>query len=235
MDLSTSRPGIAAALLIMLAIVSCSSEDFEVDPNALVLPGTLLEAYPIALTVARDWSDDVFVQSAGGGFTVMDAAGRADNHSFQFHSRRRLKNLTVHLFGGIPWTQDITDPIPPPPLFVNFVPYDRLLDSGDVVPSAVGRAAQINAQFPDSIPPAQDYAARLLSIPVWPEAECVGDPRPDSLAWRVDFLVDSESGGGTTHFSAARFYIHPRTGEHLGRPVVPPQPQLYPFPQGFGP
>jgi hypothetical protein len=219
-------------LAVTVAALGCSSDDYTVGDDSLVLPGSLLDAYPVALARAREWSNDVFVQSAGGGFSVMDEHGVGIDHSYQFHSRRQLKNLTVHLLGGIPWTQEESDPIPPPPIFVNFVPYVQLLDSDDVVPQAVEEAARINAAHPDSIPAATQYAARLLSIAVWPEAEYVGDPTPDTQAWRVDFLLAQLFGGGTTYFSAARAYIHPVTGEMLGW-VVPAQPELYPFPDGF--
>ena len=235
MDLR-KRPAIASfALVAALILASCSSEDSSVGDDGLVLPGSLLDAYTVALATARDWSDDVFVLSAGGGFAVMDERGVGNDHSFQFHSRRRLRTITVHLLGGIPWTQEISDPIPPgPPIFVNFVPYVELLDSDDVVPQAVDEAARINTADPDSIPAATHYAARLLSIAVWPEAEFVGDDTPDTQAWRVDFLVLQAFSGSTTYFSAARFYIHPVTGVMLGW-VVPSQPELYPFPLGFPP
>lgn len=232
MDLKRSA---IAWLMVVTALVlgSCSSEDYSVGDDALVLPASLLDAYTVAQATARDWSPDVFVMSAGGGFAVMDERGLGRDHSFQFHSRRRLQTLTVHLLGGIPWTQEISDAIPPgPPIFVNFVPYVQLLDSDDVVPQAVEEAASINAVHPDSIPAATQYAARLLSIAVWPEAEFVGDPTPNTQAWRVDFLVLQAFGGSTTYFSSARFYIHPVSGEMLGW-VVPAQPELYPFPQGF--
>jgi hypothetical protein len=240
MDLK--RPGFA--LLAAFAFSGCG-EDFSVSDDAVPMPGTLQEAFPLALRVASDWSDDgivdasdgstfAFIQSAGGGFTVMDANGRARNHSFQFHSRRKLKNLTVHLFGGIPWTQEVTDPVPPPPIFVALRPFSELLDSDVVVPAAIEQAASLNALHPDSIPAATDYAARMLSIPVWPEQEFVGQ-ETDSLAWRVDFLVVAPFGGSgtTTYFSVARFYSHPISGQFLGDPVVPPEPEVYPFPDGF--
>jgi hypothetical protein len=234
--LGSGRNAIARAAFVALAFaiapLGCSSDDYTVGEDSLVLPASLLEAYPVALARARDWSSDVFVQSAGGGFSVMDEHGVGRDHSYQFHSRRQLKNLTVHLLGGIPWTQEESDPIPPPPLFVNFVPYVQLLDSKDVVPQAVAEAGLINAAHPDSIPVVTQYAARLLSIAVWPEAEYVGDPTPNVQAWRVDFLVQQLFGGSTTYFSAARAYIHPVTGEMLGW-VVPDQPELYPFPDGF--
>jgi hypothetical protein len=231
----------------MLAAVLATGcgDEFSTSENALLLPASLLEAYSVALAVANDWADDIFVrtpggggynfvQSAGGGYAVMDAQGRSHNHSFQFHSVQMDRRLTVHLFEGIPWTQDVGDAIPPPPIFVNFVPYEQLLDSDVIVPAAIERAAAINTQFPDSIPSATDYAARLLSIPTWPEPENVTD-EPDSVAWRVDFLIQQEytGAGGVTYFSNARFYIHPITGQHLGAPVVPDVPELYPFPRGF--
>ena len=223
-------PALAAAAALAMG---CASDDYTVGDDALVLPGSLLDAYPVALATAREWSDDVFVLSAGGGFAVMNEHGLGRDHSYLFHSRRQLRTLTVHLMGGIPWTQEISDPIPPgPPIFVDFIPYVQLLDSDDVVPQAVDEAARINAAHPDSIPAATEYAARLLSIPVWPEAEFVGDTTPDTQAWRVDFLVLQPFGGSTTYFSAARFYIHPVSGNMLGW-VVPAQPELYPFPQGF--
>ncbi|HET9888445.1 MAG TPA: hypothetical protein VFR10_13140, partial [bacterium] len=241
MDLTGStrfpRPGTRSAiwraallaLVVAIALWGCSPDDYTVGDDSLVIPASLLDAYPVALARARDWSTDVFVQSAGGGFSVMDEHGVGRDHSYQFHSRRQLKNLTVHLLGGIPWTQEETDPIPPPPLFVNFVPYVQLLDSKDVVPQAVQEAGRINAAHPDSIPIVTQYAARLLSIAVWPEAQYVGDPTPNTQAWRVDFLVQQLFGGGTSYFSAARAYIHPVSGEMLGW-VVPDQPELYPFP-----
>jgi hypothetical protein len=235
MDLTRGASGIAT-ILAALAMGACSSEDYSIGDDGVVLPASLLEAYPIAQATARAWSNDVFVLSAGGGFAVMNEAGLARDHSYQFHSRRRLQTLTVHLIGGIPWTQEISDPVPPgPPIFVDFVPYVELLDSDDVVPQAVEEAIRINAAFPDSIPAATHYAARLLSIAVWPEAESVNDPTPNTQAWRVDFLVLQPFGGSTTYFSNARYYIHPRNGLFLGAPVVPSQPELYPFPQGFPP
>jgi hypothetical protein len=67
---------------------------------------------------------------------------------------------------------------------------------------------------------------------VWPESN--SDP-PDSIAWRVDFLIQQEfpAADGISYGSIARFYIHPQTGQLLGAPVVPANPQLYPFPDGF--
>ncbi len=244
MDLTKRRRALLGAVAMTVVAVGCG-DDFSTSESALLLPASVQEAYPVALAVAYDWMDDVFfrvpggggydfVQSAGGGFAVLDASGRGRNHSFQFHSRRAGANLVVHLLEGIPWTQEISDAVPPPPILVHFVPFDRLLDSDVVVPSAIERAQLINTQFPDSIPAATDYAARLLSIPTFPEPAFVGD-EADSIAWRVDFLIEQEfqSAGGISYGSVARFYIHPQTGQHLGAPVVPTNPQLYPFPQGF--
>lgn len=239
------RTRTAAAVFATALAVSACGDDFKVADDSLVLPASLGDAYPVALSVAKEWADDVivdasdgstfeFVQGAGGGFTVMDEKGLAQNHSFQFHSRRKLMNLKVDLFGGIPWTQEAVDAVPPPPIIVNLVPYNLLLDSDVVVPAAIDWAQAANTVRADSIPAATDYAARLLSTPVWPEQAYVGAPA-DSAAWRVDFLVSQPFGGagGVTYFSAARFYFHPRTGQRLGKPVVPAQPEVYPFPDGF--
>jgi hypothetical protein len=244
MDLMRGR-AIAIVVLAGALLAPGCAEDFSTTESALLLPASLHEGYDVALAVALDWSEDVFlrtsggngyhfVQSAGGGFAVMDAQGRSRSHSFQFHSRTKGMNLIVHLLEGIPWTQEVADAVPPPPILVNLVPFERLLGSEIVVPAAIDRAQLINTQFPDSIPAATEYAARLLSIPTWPEPEFVGDDA-DSLAWRVDFLIvqDFQAAGGPSYGSIARFYIQPRTGQHLGAPVVPPAPELYPFPQGF--
>ncbi len=248
---ASTRPPFAAALgaarlaaaALLAPLGGCGGEDFALGEDAVLVPATLQEAYPLALDVAFEWSDDVivnasdgstfaFIQSAGGGFTVMDETGRARNHSFRFHSRRKLRYLLVHLFGGIPWTQETSDAGPPPPILVNLHPFEDVLDTDVVVPAAIQWAEEINAVDPDSIPAATDYAARLLSVPVWPEQAFVGQ-ETDSLAWRVDFLVTGEFGGASTYFSVARFYSHPLTGSRFGSPVVPPQPELYPFPLGF--
>lgn len=228
------RPSVFAATLVGLLFGACSQDDYQFDSDTVHWPASIREAYPVARGVAQDWAPDVFIQSVGGGFGVMDADGRAQNHSFQFHSRRKLQNLKVHLFAGIPWTQAETDVVTPPPIAVNFVLFENLtVDSDDVVPQSIDWAFEVNQAHPDSIPGGTDYSARLLSIPAWPER-----PLPqvgDSLAWRVDFLIeDTFSGaGGRTYFSVARFYFHPRTGERLGHPVVPVQPEVYPFPEGF--
>ncbi len=235
--------GVAASA----ALASGCGDEFSTSEGALLLPASLHEGYSLGLEVALEWSDDVFlrtsggggyhfVQSAGGGFAVMDASGRSRNHSFQFHSRTKGMNFIVHLLEGIPWTQEVPDAVPPPPILLHFVPFERLVGSEIVVPNAINRAESINAQFPDSIPAATDYAARLLSIPTWPEPDFVGD-EADSIAWRVDFLVvtDFPAADGATYGSVARFYLHPDTGESLGAPVVPDAPELYPFPNGFPP
>jgi hypothetical protein len=247
MDLIRRARIVLLGVVVSAAFASGCGEEFSTSESALILPASLHEGYSLALAVALDWSDDVFlrtsggrgyyfVQSAGGGFAVMDATGRSRNHSFQFHSRTKGSNLVVHLLEGIPWTQEVPDAVPPPPILLHFRPFEELLGSDVVVPSAIQRAESINAQFPDSIPAATEYAARLLSIPTWPEPDFVGDDA-DSIAWRVDFLVlaDFLAAGGPTYGSVARFYLHPDTGESLGAPVVPDNPELYPFPMGFPP
>jgi hypothetical protein len=76
------------------------------------------------------------------------------------------------------------------------------------------------------IPDAENYAARLLSIPVWPEPG--PSSTPHTIAWRVDFLVQLPNAqGAPVWFSVARFYVEPWDGQFLGSPIVPQNPELY--------
>jgi hypothetical protein len=225
----------SAALVLFGAGVSatggCSSEDpASFSEDALLLPATLFEALPLATDIARDWNGSAFVTSLGGGYTVMDAEGRALNHSFEFHGRFGLqwRRLTVDLVNGVPWTLDSVVPAPPPA----FRTLD-VFDSDVAVAFAISWAELINADDPGTIPDAQYFAARLLSDAVWPEPTSVTVPA-DSVAWRVDFLqLDAFSSTDSTPvwWSLARMYIDPDDAKFLGSPVIPPSGrELYPFP-----
>jgi hypothetical protein len=220
MDL-TRRP---AALLagVLLALQGCASDaPFEYGEDALLLPATLGDALPLAEAQARAEYPNAYLTRMGGGFTVEDEQGRSHNHSFIFHARvgPSRYQIDVHLIHGSPWVQTRTETDPPPP----FAEADLVLDSDGVVTRAI-QLAPLNG-----VPLTGVYSARLSTTPAWPEPENVNDPG-DRIAWRVDFLVLQPSGATTVYFSTARFYFDPRTGDLLGSPVVPSDPELYPFP-----
>jgi hypothetical protein len=222
MDLrTTGRRALAlGAACGALALGGCSDTPFEYSDDAMRLPSTLKDALPLATSAARARAPGAFVTRMGGGFTVMDDRGRASDHSFVFHAREgqaKIK-ITVHLIHGSPWVQDEIVPDIPRP----FADSTLALDSDGVVERAVQLAPSHGVDVPER------FAARLSTTPSWPEPHDVTQTG-DVIAWRVDFLVLQPIGGSTVYFSAARFYFDPVTGEELGV-VVPPQPELYPFP-----
>jgi hypothetical protein len=231
MDLTRGAAARVFALgFVFPVLAGCSDDPASYSGDAMLLPATLFEALPLATKISRDWNGDAFPTRLGGRFTVMDAQGRALNHSFEFHARFGLqwRRLTVDLISGVPWTQD-TPAGEPPPTFRSLGD----LDSDSVVGIAIALAGQLNTDDPGSIPPATHYAARLLSVAVWPEPTSTVDPA-DSVAWRVDFLeLDELSNDDPTPvwWSLARFYVDPDDGQFLGDPVLPATGrELYPFP-----
>jgi hypothetical protein len=129
------------------------------------------------------------------------------------------RELTVHLFSGVPNRTSRTVLSPPLP----FEDFELLLDSDAAIAAAIEAATAWNASNP-GIPLAipESFAARILSQPVWPLDWTEDDP-PDDLAWRVDFLeLDvAPSTGALVWWSLARIYLNPETGEPLGDPVFP--------------
>lgn len=217
------------ATLLALALAGCGEDTpFEVGDDALVLPSTLQEALPLATARARAVADGAYLTRMGGGFSVMDATGRGSSQSFLFHARvgpQSYRRITVHLVHGSPWVQDavVAAPDVPGP----FDPQELVLDSDGVVQ----RTVQLLPGYP-AVAPAEAFSARLSSVPAWPEPSSVGQIGT-AVAWRVDVLVLQEipgSEGPPVYFSAARFYFDPETAELLGDPVIPEQPELYPFP-----
>jgi hypothetical protein len=230
------RLGPVRALAIGVALTGASG-CLSTDPSAqysrgaIILPATLLEAYSLAEELALDWSPNAFVTSLGGGFTVMDETGGARNHSFVFHARDRFthRRLTVHLFGGSPWMIDAA--VGPPP--ARFVDFEEMIDSDVAVAAAINLAELANSVTPDSISVPEEFAARLLSTSVWPEAAPGDQVAANTVAWRVDFLeLDVlEQTEVPVYWSTARFYFDPYTGELLGEPVFPASGrEIYPFP-----
>ncbi len=221
MDL-TRRFALAAAFA-STALSGCGSDSpLEYGADALILPATLGEALPLALSEARAEEEGAYVTRLGGGFTVMDEGGRGPNHTFIFHARAGrgvLRRITVHLFHGSPWVDVVTVPEAPAP----FDSTELVLDSDDVVE----RAIQLAPQHGIALTPA--FAARLSAVPVWPEPENATDVSTN-VAWRVDFLVLQPLGNTSVYFSAARFYFDPTDAELLGPPEEPATPELYPFP-----
>jgi hypothetical protein len=232
MDLTRSgrrwfvRAALGAALV---AAGACSSSDSGVTygENDLLLPATLKEALVLADRVAKEWADNAYVTELGGGFTIMDANGRSENHTFVYHARvgaiRRFMNL--HMIGGIVWHDDQITGFPEQP----FADLDSFADSDAAVAFAINLAEDINAATADSIPVTEKFAAALLSRPQWPPAGSGIGGNPE-LAWRVDFLVFQAVANSSTPvpFSTVRFYLDPVTLAPLGDPVVPAfGPELY--------
>ena len=221
----------AAALSVLaltgLTLASCSSDQaVSYGEEDILLPATLKEAMVLADRVAGEWSEGAYVTELGGGFTLMDATGRATNHSFVYHARdgaiRRVMNL--HILGGIVWHDDRVNPGAPDPPFQDL---DSIADSDAAVAVAINLAESINAANADSIPVTELFAAALLSRNQWPPPS-IGPA--EELAWRVDFIVLRPVPPNTVPvpFSTVRFYLEPETLEPLGDPVVPAfGPELY--------
>ncbi|MCA9753114.1 MAG: hypothetical protein KC591_13045 [Gemmatimonadetes bacterium] len=223
------RPAVLAALLACaLGAGACSDgPPTALSDDAIELPATLLEAKRLADRQAADWSPTAQLLWIGGGFTVLDADGRGRNHTFFYYARFGLmhRRLDMHLFSAAPWAFD--RPTSPPAALLDLT---DVVDTDVVVPAAIAYAESINVAHPDSIPIPESFAARLSAEPAWPEPQNVSDPA-DSVAWRVDFLVEQvhPSSGARVWYSTARFYFQPRTAALFGT-VVPDQPQLYPYP-----
>ncbi len=222
MDLTPRAPAAALAALILLG--GCAEETpLEYGRDALLLPATLGEALPLALAQAREVAAGAYVTRLGGGFSVMDAAGRSSSHTFVFHARvasQTFRRITVHLIHGSPWVSDV--PVPPPDAPAPFEPEELTLDSDGVV----ARTVQLAPSY--GVGPGDAYAARLSAVPAFPEPPGSGG----LVAWRVDVLVLQEAGDGPpVYFSAARFYFDSVTAELLDDPVIPANgPELYPYP-----
>jgi hypothetical protein len=217
-----ARFGPLPALCCIFAAGCASDAPLEYGEDALILPATVLEALPLALAEAQAEEPNAYVTRLGGGFTVLDEAGRGSNHSFLFHARAArgvLRRVTVHLVHGSPWVDVVTVPDAPPP----FDPAELTIDSDAVIE----RAIQLAPQYGIALTPA--YGARLSAIASWPEPENASDPGSE-IAWRVDFLVLQPLGNTSVYFSTARFYFHPTDADLLGPPEHPPGPELYPFP-----
>jgi hypothetical protein len=228
MDVTRRAFAALAGLALLAAGAGCSSDSpAGLTDDAMPLPATLFEAMTLAQAEARRWSENAQVARIGGGFTVMDAEGRARDHTFVWFARdgQIRRRLDQHLFSGVPWQIDQRVSEPDPPLDLSLY-----LDSDVMVPAAINVAEEINAQaMTDSIPITESFSARLSSRPAWPEP--VGGVSADSVAWRVDFLelAPSPTNGTLVWWSTARFYFDPRTGE-LYEAVVPNQRELYPLP-----
>lgn len=232
MDLTARARHVAAGLGLTAALCTagCGDDPASYSNDALLLPATVTEAYRFADALAHEWSPSAFVTSMGGSFAVMDSLGRARNHSFVFHARdgQIYRRLTIHLIEGTPWMQDMIVPEPPPP----FVQVESLIDSDVAIGLALNLAQLVNEAHPDSIPIPVEFAARLQSVPVYPEPGTDPDPNTE-VAWRVDFLeLDVlESSNSLVYWSTARFYFDPYSGTLFGQPVLPPTGrELYPFP-----
>lgn len=220
------RVGALAALLLLVA--GCDKE-FEFSNDAMILPATLFDGLPLANEMARQWSENAHLVRMGGGFAVMDRHGAAVNHTYEYQARFGFtsRKLTVNLIAGMPWTNDVTISSIDPP----FVDFEMFVDSDAVVAAAVQRADAINAQHPDSIPVPEIFAARLSTLPAWPERR---DGVPEFLAWRVDFLEEDifEGTQSLVYWSTARFYFLPTDEDSLlgytiplaGREVYPNNP-----------
>ncbi len=223
MDLTPRFRTIALAVGLLLG--GCAEETpLEYGHDALLLPATLQDALPLALAQARQVAPGAYVTRLGGGFSVMDAAGRGSSHSFVFHARvapQTFRRITVHLVHGSPWVSDV--PVPPPDAPAPFEPEELVLDSDSVVE----RTVQLAPSY--GVLPADAYAARLSAVPAYPEPPGAA---ASLVAWRVDVLVLREAGDGPpVYFSAARFYFDPGTAELLDDPVIPATgPELYPYP-----
>lgn len=228
MDLTALlRPPRSALLCVLLIATGCSSDaPLEYGDDAILLPATLGEAYGLAEAIALEWSESAWVTKLGGGFTIMDADGRSQNHSFRFHSRfgPSSKRLDIHLIGGAAWTQEQIDH-PPAPTFRGF---DEIADSDEAVAAAINIAALLNETSPGSLPIPERFAARLESRVQWPEAGS-GLPGSPKVAWRVDFIIENEIAvGQAVPFSTARFYFDPVSLELFGDPII--STELYPRP-----
>lgn len=200
-----------AALAWLLGGCSSSDAPFELDEGSIELPATLLEAHPLAAKLAREESPNAYVTEMGGGFTIMDAQGRARNHSFVFHSTEGqlvFRRIFVDLIGGSPWVMEENVGPPPQP----FIDLDAIGDSDLAIAAALNIAHEINSAQPDSIPIPELFAARIRSTAQWPEqaGSSTADPQ---IAWRVDFLVElppaSDPTGVPIPWSTARFYFTP--------------------------
>ncbi|MFN8179352.1 MAG: hypothetical protein U0167_15585 [bacterium] len=227
MDLraALSRGALAGALGLLAA--GCGDTPFEYSRDALRLPATLKEALPLATLEAQRENPSAFVARLGGGLAVMDDHGRSFDHTFIFyaHDHNILRKITVDLIHGTPWLKAETVPLADGHPFVH-PDTDLSLDSDSVVERAIQLAPQYGVDL------APHYAARLSSVPAFPEPHDVTEIG-DVIAWRVDFLVIGT--GSTAYFSYARFYFDPATGDLLHatgaqNPVKPPQAELYPFP-----
>jgi hypothetical protein len=230
MDLTLRRWLLGALIAVAPCGSGCGDDPASYSSDALLLPATVTDAYRFADALAREWAQNAFVTSMGGTFAVMDSLGRARNHSFVFHARDGAihRRLSLHLIDGTPWMNDVIVPEPPP----RFVQVESLVDSDAVIGLAINLAQLANEAKPDSIPVPVEFAARLLSVPVFPEPGTDPDPNTE-VAWRVDFLeLDVlESSNSLVYWSTARFYFEPYAGTLLGEPVLPPSGrELYPFP-----
>ena len=226
MDLTRARRRLRALApwLLAAAAGACSDDNpATFTDRAIILPATLKEALPLADTIALEWNDGAYLGGMGGGFTVGDEEGRSRNHSFVYYARfgpTSLRKLTIDFINATPWTLETNVGSAPFPF-----PDRDFLDSDEVVGISRDQADMLN-QNGQVIPDATDYAARLLSIPVWPEPG--PQSQPVDLAWRVDFLILTDGPQGTpVWYSVARFYVDPWTGQFRGQPVVPVQPELY--------
>jgi hypothetical protein len=223
MDLTRALRAVAAGTLLAAAAGCSDGNPASFSDTAVRLPATLKEALPLADTIAREWNPNAFVAALGGGFTVGDEEGRSRNHSFVYYARfgpTSLRKLTIDFINATPWTLET---------IVGSAPFpfrDRaFLDSDDVVGVCRDLADLLN-QNGTVIPAAEAYAPRLLSVAVWPEPG--PQTTPDTVAWRVDFLILTEGPqGAPVWYSVARFYVDPWDGQFLGSPVVPVQPELY--------
>jgi len=236
-----SRAGAAllgTALLAGLAGAGCSSSDspLEYSDDAVLLPATVREMYTVAYDLAREVSDRAYVTKMGGGFAIMNSEGRARHHSFIFHAQEGqavYREITIHLIAGSSWITERSVPPPPPP----FVDFDELADSDAAVARALAVADSLNAIAPGSIPvppgrgdpSAYEFAAKISSVPQWPEPGS-GNPADPRIAWRVDFLTEAVVGssGVLVPFSTVRFYFEPVTLDPLDDPIV--STELYPRP-----
>ena len=215
------RAGVLAAPLVAAA---CSSDaPYELGADTVSFPATALDAYRVAATFAKDWSPNAYPARLGGDFTVFEADGTSRNHSFLFYARDgfTLRELTVHLFSGAPYTFDrtVTDA---PGAFPDF---ESLIDSDVAIALAVNVVEAWNLD--DRNPPVEitrNFAARIGSWPVWP-LKSAENPVPEDIAWRVDFLipveVENETPKRDEWWSVARVYLDPESGEALGDPVLP--------------
>ena len=126
-----------------------------------------------------------------------------------------------------PWLNPVTVSEPDLP----FEHLESFIDSDLAVAAAINQAGEANAVTPDSIPVTPLFAARLSSVPAWPEP--FGAVIADSVAWRVDFLEEDihPITQSLVYWSTARFYFQPQSASLLGEPILPASGrELYPFP-----